>query len=130
MFPQPMSPLVEKTVNKMVCKFLREDHDRDRIIVCQYGGSSHIIFNSQDDHAEIFRRTEELYRLAHPIIFNPDNPIIIAQGITTTLIVKYADDWGWMTLTHLEEKVLVPFFDSCGLVARRFMQADNVSNIL
>lgn len=121
---------MEKTVNKMVRRFLCEDHDRDRIQICQYGGSSHIVFNSNYDHAEILRRTEEMYGVAHPIIFNPDYRIIMAQGRSATLIVKYADDWGWMTLTHLEEKVLMPFFESCGLVARSFMQAENVSNIL
>ena len=118
-FYKEMSPLIERQISKIVRQFVDPPPHSNRVIV-NFGGQTHTLIDSPYSSQSIKEHLNEMYSMAHPTIFSPNHKIVMTDGNTTTVILKYGEEWAWVTIHYLQAKILLPFFESCGLVARRY----------
>ena len=119
-FYKEMSPSIERQISKIVRQFVDPPLPHSIRVIVNFGGQTHTLIDSPYSIQSIKEHLNEMYLTAHPTIFNPDHKIVMTDGNTNTVLLKYGEEWAWVTIHYLQAKILLPFFESCGLVARRY----------
>ena len=119
-FYKEMSPSIERQISKIVRQFVDPHPPHPNRVIVNFGGQTHTLIDSPYSIQNIKERLHEIYLTAHPTIFNPDHKIVMTDGNTNKVLLKYGEEWAWVTIHYMQAKILLPFFESCGLVARRY----------